>query len=399
MNEDTRLLHDGEEKWRTGGGPVNPPVVRASLFAFDTYADFREAMAAANERPLYSRNFNPTVAALEEKIAMLEQTERAIAFSSGMGAITAVLLAFLKAGDHLLIVDCVYGPTRTFAETILTGLGVAVEFFPPEETLDGARRLAGRLRDNTRLVYLESPGSLSFAVQDLAAAADLCRARGIATAADNSWASPLYQKPHAFGIDVVVHTGSKYIAGHSDLVFGVAACDRRHFDIIKPVAVLLGAVPSADDAYLALRGLRTLPLRMQQHFAGGLAVAHWLEKRPEVVEVLHPGLETFPDHELAHRQMSGCGGLFGFRLQPAPAAAHHAFVDALRLFTLGVSWGGFESLLLPLDFIEAERPDLRARLGVGDHQFRIFVGLESPADLTADLEQGLAEWTVWRERG
>ncbi|HXV97214.1 MAG TPA: PLP-dependent aspartate aminotransferase family protein, partial [Anaerolineae bacterium] len=266
--------------------------------------------------------------------------------------------------------------------------GIEVDYFPPA----ASARLAERLRKQTRLIYLESPGSLTFDLQDLRAAAAAARAHSIYTLADNSWATPLYQKPLAMGIDLVVHSGSKYIAGHSDLTLGLLACSTALFNKIKPMAALMGANLAPDDAYLALRGLRTLPLRMAQHQASALTIARWLQQRPEVRQVLHPGLPDFPGHALAQHQQTGYSSLFSFRLQPGTARARHAFVDTLQLFLIAVSWGGYESLMLPLDLPYQDDPALRARLGLDDDTFRTSIGLEDPEDLMADLEKGLAAW-------
>ncbi len=387
MKESTQILHKGDapEQYQ---GAVNPPVYHASLFGYKTFREFKEAYTNLYHQPLYSRDYNPTVSVLEEKIANLEQAEAAIAFSSGMGAITAALLALLNHGDHLLVVESVYGPTRKFCNDTLARMGIEVEYFPPAESAN----LTRRLRDNSRLIYLESPGSLTFELQDLPAVAELARDRGLYTIADNSWATPLYQKPFAMGIDVVVHSGTKYIAGHSDLTLGLLACSTALFKKIKRTAVLLGANLAPDDAYLALRGLRTLPLRMAQHQQSALTIARWLQNRPEVREVLHPGLPEFPGYGLAQRQLTGCSSLFSFRLQPAPAKARHAFVDTLELFLIGVSWGGYESLILPLEIEFTGEPDWRARRALDDDTFRTSIGLEDPDDLIADLEKGLAAW-------
>lgn len=387
MNETTQILHQGDTPEQYYGA-VNPPVVRASLYGYKTYQEFLDASAEMNHRPFYHRHYNPTVRALEEKIADLEGADLAIAFSSGMAAITAPLLALLSQGDHLLIAECVYGPTRQFCSRVLTRMGIEVEYFPPAESSD----LSHRLRENTRLIYAESPGSLTFAVQDLPAIAALGRERGITTLADNSWATPLYQKPLTMGIDIVVHSGTKYIAGHSDLTLGLLVCSAEMFNRLKRMAVLLGAMLSPDDAYLALRGLRTLPLRMAQHQQSALTIARWLQQRPEVREVLHPGLPDFPDHDLARQQLSGYSSLFSFRLQPGTEAARRAFVDSLDLFLIGVSWGGYESLILPLTNNVKGRSSLRAKLGLDDDTFRTSIGLEAPEDLIADLEKGLAAW-------
>lgn len=387
MKETTRILHHGDTP-ECYYGAINPPVVHASLFGFRTYDEFLAAQQHASERPFYSRYFNPTVHLLEQKIADLEHAEAAIAFSSGMGAITAPLLALLSQGDHVLVVDCVYGPARQFCSGALARLGVEVEYFPASESAD----LAGRLRPNTRLIYLETPGSLTFELQDLWAVAELARSHGIYTMADNSWATPLYQKPLDLGIDIVVHSGTKYIAGHSDLTLGLLACSQAMFEKVKPMAALLGANLAPDDAYLALRGLRTMPLRLARHQASALTIARWLQGRPEVRQLFYPGLPEFPGYELARRQMSGATSLFTFRLQPGTAAARRAFVDALDLFLIGVSWGGYESLILPLENSFKDDPALRASRGVDDDLFRVSIGLEDPEDLMADLEKGLAAW-------
>jgi cystathionine beta-lyase len=387
MKEITQILHYGDAP-ENYFGAVNPPVVHASLFGYKTFQEFLDASGDMFNRPFYHRDFNPTVNLLEQKVAMLEHAEAAIAFSSGMGAITAPLLALLSQGDHLLVVESVYGPTRKFCNDTLTRLGIEVEYFPPAEAAD----LSGRLRANTRLLFLESPGSLTFELQDLPAAAELARDRGIYTIADNSWATPLYQKPIELGIDIVVHSGTKYIAGHSDLTLGLLACSAKMYQKIKPTAAILGASLAPDDAYLALRGLRTLPLRLAQHQQNALAVARWLQTRPEVREVLHPGLPEFAGYELARRQLTGASSLFSFRLQPALARARHAFVDALELFLIGVSWGGYESLILPLETAFTQEPEWRARRHIDDDTFRTSIGLEDPEDLIVDLEQGLAAW-------
>lgn len=387
MKEMTKILHQGDNPEQFHGA-INPPVFHISLYAHKTYQEFLNAYEDPSHRPSYHRNFNPTVKMLEQKIADLEHAEAAIAFSSGMAAITAALLALLSQGDHVLIVDCVYGPARSFALGTLARLGIEVEFFPPAESAD----LSGRVRDNTRLIYLESPGSLIFAMQDFKAVSQLARQRGIITMTDNSWATPLNQKPLDMDIDIVVHSGTKYLAGHSDLTVGFLACSANLFGTIKEMAVLLGACLAPDDAYLALRGLRTLPVRMAQHQKSGLEIARWLQRRPEVRLVRHPGLSDFPDHELAARQLSGYSSLFSFDLQPGTDAARHAFVNALELFYIGVSWGGYESLMLPLGNSHKDDPAWCARIGLTDDTFRTSIGLEDTDDLIADLEKGLAAW-------
>jgi cystathionine beta-lyase len=383
---ETELLHLGDDRARSRGA-INTPVYRASLFSFETYQDYLDARSLGATSTIYSRVRNPTRDTLEAKIALLEHAEHAIAFSSGMAAISAALLALLRSGDHLLVPTCCYGPTRTLSDTLLARMGVEIEYFDSEESRD----LSQRVKANTRAIYLESPGSLTMQIQDLHAVTQLASARGIVTLIDNTWATPLYQQPILLGVDVVLHTATKYFGGHSDVVAGVLACNGEIYQQIQPVAEVLGAALSPDDAYLVTRGLRTLPVRLERQGAAALQLAHWLRERPEVRRVLHPGLPDFPDYALGQTQMSGSSGLFSFELNPpAPAAAQQAFVDALRYFSIGVSWGGYESLAMPIGDSYRSAPHIRQSMGITDEMYRISVGLESVDDLRADLERGFA---------
>jgi cystathionine beta-lyase len=391
---ETDLLHLGDKRAEARGA-INTPVYRASLFSFETYQDYLDARARGPAGTVYSRVRNPTREALEAKIAFLEGADHAIAFSSGMGAISAALLALLQAGDHLLIAMCCYGPTRNLCDTLLTRMNVEVEYFDADESRD----LSRRLKPNTRAIYLESPGSLTLQIQDLRAVAGLAKDHGVATLIDNSWATPLYQQPIALGVDVVAHTATKYIGGHSDVVAGLLACNAPMYQKIQPVAEVLGAALSPDDAYLVTRGLRTLPVRLERQSESALTLARWLQGRPEVRRVCHPGLPDFPGHELAMTQMRGCSGLFSFALHPpALSAAQHAFVDALTYFSIGVSWGGYESLLLPIGESYRQAPRVRQSLGIEDEMYRVSVGLEHVDDLMADLERGFAARAAAIER-
>jgi len=391
---ETQLQHLGDSRSRHWGA-ISTPVYRASLFGFESYQSFLDATRHRTDAPVYSRTSNPTRSALETKLAYLERADHAIAFSSGMGAITAALLAFVQAGDHILVVSSVYGPTREFCDTVLARLGVEVEYYHPGEST----ALGQRLKPNTRLIYLESPGSLTFQIQDIRAVTQVAQAQHVITILDNSWATPLYQQPLTMGVDVVVHSATKYIAGHSDVIVGLLACNDELYQVIKPVAKLLGAGLSPDDSYLVTRGLRTLPVRLAQEEASALKIAHWLQTRPEVRQVLHPGLPDFPGYALARSQMQGYSSLFGFKLQPATEAARHAFVDALKFFSIAVSWGGFESLILPVGHVFADQPDVRKQLGLDDDTFRISIGLENADDLISDLENGLYAWRREKEGG
>ncbi len=342
------------------------------------------------DRHMYSRESNPTVRVLEQKIAMLEGAEDCIATSSGMAAITAVLLSILKGGDHALIVQTCYGPTRSFMDDIMAELGVETTYFHPHVT-----DLSPLLQPNTRLVYLESPGSVTFHIQDLRALSAQARAHGAITMADNSWSTPLYQQPHSLGVDFVVHSGTKYIAGHSDLVLGLITGGGDQFRRIKEVAILLGATLGPAEAYLALRSLRTLSVRMAQLQQNTMAVTTWLQTHPKVRKVLYPGLPSFPRHELAKTQMSGWSSLFTVELQPPldPEQRHH-FVDGCELFSVGVSWGGYESLIVPLLSINDNSMSAEERLGLNDNCYRLCIGLEDAGDLIADLKQALSHYMI-----
>lgn len=385
-SKETDLLHFADDRSQDRGA-INTPVYRASLFSFPTYQDFVDARTEGSNSFVYSRVSNPTRSTLEAKIAHLEQADHAIALSSGMAAISTALLALLKHGDHLLVAMCCYGPTRQVCDTLLTNMGVEVEYFDSEESHD----LSHRLKPNTRVIYLESPGTLTFQIQDLRAVARLAKENNIYTIIDNTWATPLYQQPITLGIDVVVHTATKYMGGHSDVVAGLLACNTELYRRIQPIAEVLGGLLSPDDAYLVTRGLRTLSVRLEQQSKNALKLARWLQARPEVRFVYHPGLPEFPEYELAQSQMSGNSGLFTFSLHPAaPEAAQFAFVDALKYFSIGVSWGGYESLLLPVGESYRQVPIVRKSMGIEDEMYRVSVGLESLEDLIADLEGGFA---------
>jgi len=389
MNTPTRILHEGEDR-HAQFGALNPPIYHASTFIRPTMQAFLEGTGQGSETYTYSRDSNPTVRALEKKIAMLEGAEDGIAAASGMAVITAALLTFLQAGDHALVVDACYGPTRRFMDTVMARFGVETTYYHPD-----LRDLRPLFRPNTRILYLESPGTHSFHIQDMAALAAQSRSHGILTLADNTWVTPIYQQPHHLGVDVVMHTGTKYINGHADVVVGLLTARGELIQRLRPVFRLLGATLGPAEAYLTLRGLRTLPLRMAQHQAAGLTLARWLQAHPKVRRVLHPGLPDFPGHDLARSQMSGWGGLFTFELQPpATSADRHHFLDALQILSMGVSWGGFETLIIPLLAQDEDTAAQRRRVGLSDDCYRLSAGLEDPADLIADLEQALERYSV-----
>ncbi len=365
------------------GGIVNLPPHRASTILFKTLTDFEKADRGEWPLPSYGRYGTPSTLAFESAMAELEGADHAIATASGMAAIAVAILAFVDAGDHILMVDTAYGPTRRFCEQTLKRLGVDVTYYDP--TLGAG--IAALVRPNTRLVYCESPGSLTFEMQDIPAIAAVAHAAGAVVVADCTWATPLYFRAFEKGVDVVMHSATKYISGHSDLVMGVLACKEKHYKPLLHTYRNFGASPSGDSCYLAMRGLRTMELRMQRQMESARMVARWLQTRPEVQRVLFPMLEGDAGHTLWKRDMTGGASLFGVLLNPYNHTQMSAMVDHLALFGLGYSWGGFESLLVTFDAARSRTATPWSHPGVN---LRIHVGLEHPDDLIADLEAGFA---------
>ena len=383
MKEDTLLTTAGRNP-EANFGIVNPPVYHASTVLFPTL-DALEAAQRQRQpgKVYYGRNGTPTTFALEDAVAAIEGGYRAIAVGSGVAAITAAILAFVKAGDHILIVDSVYGPTRRFCDTVLARFGVETTYYDP---LIGGD-IANLMRPTTRLVLLESPGSLTFEVQDVPAIVAAAKAAGAATVMDNTWATPLYFKPLAHGVDVSVQAGTKYIGGHSDVMLGMITATEAAYSRVRSAVNDLGHHAAPDDCYLALRGLRTMSVRLKRHHETGLALARWLAERPEVTRVRHPALPSDPGHALWRRDFTGASGLFAFELEPTPRHALAAMLDHLGLFGMGYSWGGYESLLIPADprqFRTARPWQAQGPL------LRVHAGLEDPEDLIADLDRALA---------
>jgi cystathionine beta-lyase len=364
-----------------GHGIVNPAVWRASTILSPSVAAYEAHKEHVDIT--YGRAGTPTTRAFEEAIARLEQGHRAIALSSGKAAVNLTLAALLGTGDHLLMVDTAYGPTRHFCERTLRRFGVETTFYAPGLGAD----IAGLIRPTTRLVFLESPGSLTFEVQDVPAIVDAARRHGVLTAIDATWATPLLLKPLELGVDISIHAVTKYIGGHSDLMMGVVTTGEALHMRLRRALYEFGDCASPEDCWLALRGLRTLAARLERHARSAMRIAEWLAGRPEVERVLHPALPDDPGHALWKRDFRGACGLFGVILQPRPTAAVHAMVDGLELFGIGASWGGYESLC-----IVAHPERLRTAvpwIGKGP-LLRLHVGLEDPDDLIADLEAGLA---------
>jgi cystathionine beta-lyase len=388
----TWLLHAGAPALRDGAGPVNVPVVRTSTVRFENtaaHADHHHRRTAGERVASYGRHGLDTHRALEDAVVGLEGGHRAFLTPSGLSAITLVLLALLSPGDHALVADGVYAPLRRVDSTLLQRLGIMVEYFSP--THDD---LASRLRPNTRLLYLESPSSLLYEVLDLPALSAVARDRGVTVATDNTWSGGWFHRPLALGANISIQAATKYISGHSDLMQGIVVVDSPALAAKLSTAYeALGLTIGADDAYLALRGLRTLPVRLAQHQRNATAVAEFLQQQSQVSRVFYPALPTDPGHALWKRDFSGASGLVSFEFRHATPAAADAFVDALSLFGIGASWGGYESLAL------AAQPErLREhRQWTGDASVvRLHIGLEDPQDLIADLARAFAAATPAR---
>ncbi len=377
---DTLLAHAGRDPDKNFG-VVNPPVYHASTILHRTVAEYEAAGRNRYNQVTYGRHGTPTTFALEEAVAAIEGGHRAVALCSGAAACFASILAFVKSGDHILVVDSVYGPVRNFCSGFLKRFGVETSFYDP---LIGAG-IASLIQPNTVLIYLESPGSLTFDVQDVPAIVKVAKARGLKTLLDNTWAAPLFFKPLAFGVDVDIISATKYIVGHSDAMMGIAVCTEESFLPVRNAATELGNHAAPDDCYLALRGLRSAGVRMRQHEGQGLALARFLQHRPEVERVMHPGMPGDPGHELWRRDFTGASGLFGVILKRGIVKkAVDAMLDGMELFGMGASWGGFESLILPT---HPERLRSAVAWDTGPC-LRLHAGLEDIGDLVADLTRG-----------
>lgn len=382
----TRLVTGGRRKEWTGA-VVNPPVWRASTHLYDTVADLRAGKASNEDgRFFYGRRGSPTQWALAEALTELEPgAHGTMLFPSGVSAIACALLAVLRPGDVLLMADSSYDPTRSYAEAFLKKWGVETRYYDP---LIGAA-VADLICERTRAIMMESPGSLTFEIQDVPAICAAARARGVTTLLDNTWAASYFFRGIEHGVDIVILAGTKYIVGHSDVMLGSVTCAEKHWRRVRRTAQQLGQVISPDDAYLALRGLRTLDVRMRQHQEAALAIAHWLADQPQVARVLHPALPDCPGHAVWRRDFSGSAGLFSFVMQGGNADAVAAFVDGLALFGIGYSWGGYESLALPVD----PAPDRTATEWTAEGPvIRLNIGLEDCDELTADLAKGLERY-------
>ncbi|MDH6268636.1 cystathionine beta-lyase [Rhizobium sp. SG_E_25_P2] len=378
MGINTRLAHQGYSP-RDYHGFVNPPVVHASTVLFP---DSR-TLETSGQSYTYGTHGTPTTDALCAAINELEGSAGTILLASGLAAITVPFLAVLRPGDHILVVDSVYFPTRRFCGTVLARMGVETEYYDPEI---GAG-ITSLIRPNTRLVHLEAPGSNTFEMQDVRSIADAAHAAGAIVSMDNTWATPLYFKPLDFGVDISIHAATKYPSGHSDVLMGTVSANDKLWPAIDEMNLVMGLCVGGDDAYQILRGLRTMGVRLERHQESAIKVAQWLESRDDVASVLHPALPSFAGHAIWKRDFKGASGVFSFVLKSEPEKAKaraHAFLDRLTLFGLGYSWGGYESLAVPVNL--GDRKIRKAP--EGGALIRLQIGLEDVADLQRDLEAG-----------
>ncbi|MCW4114472.1 cystathionine beta-lyase [Aurantimonas sp. MSK8Z-1] len=381
----TRIMHGGHAP-SAFHGFVNPPVVRASTVLFpDT-----QTMRGNGQKYRYGLRGTPTTDALEAMLSELEGAHNTVLVPSGLAAVTLPLLAFLSAGDHLLVVDSVYSPTRQFAGSVLKRMGVETEYFHPSIGAEGLARL---MRPTTRVVFLEAPGSNTFEMLDVRAMSDVAHAGNAVVMMDNTWATPLFFRPLEHGVDLSIHALTKYPGGHSDLMLGSVSATQESFGRLRETQMAIGINGAPDDTYLVIRGLKTMAVRLEHHQRAALQLAEWLEGMPGVARVLHPALPGFDGHALWKRQFSGASGLFSIVLAGGGDTEAAAFLDALRIFGLGYSWGGFESLAVYCNLADRTVAKAPSEGPV----IRLQIGLEDPEDLQRDLEAGLAAVTALRQ--
>lgn len=370
----------------SGSNPVTPPIYQTSLFTFPTFEKLVGALDDENKNILYSRGRNPTVAILENKLCALEQGEDCKVFASGMGAISSVFMGLLNQGDHVLFVNDIYGPTMQLADH-LKGFGISHDRVSQNEAED----LEQFIKPNTKLIWLESPGTMKFEFVDLKKISEFAKARGILTGIDNTWATPLFQKPITMGIDIVVHSCSKYIGGHSDTIAGAVISKKEIIEKIFYNAFLLnGAAAGPFDAWLLLRGLRTLPVRMSEHQSNAIDVINYLKDHEKIANIYYPDLST--DLKPKDKQLSGTSGLFSFDLVSGGYQEVSTFLNNLTRFKIGVSWGGFESLAISPN--RGKNENQLSEIGFSTSMIRLSVGLENSQQLIADIDQALSKVIV-----
>ncbi|MET7244810.1 cystathionine beta-lyase [Methylobacterium sp. EM32] len=374
----TRLVHAGRDPSQQHGF-VNTPIYRGSTVLYESY----DALKHRRSEYTYGTVGTPTIRSLEAAWTELAGAAGTVLTPSGLAAVTVGLLSCLEAGDHLLVTDSAYRPTRIFCDGFLTRFGIETTYYDPTV---GAG-IAELMRENTKAVLTEAPGSQSFEMQDIPAIAEAAHARGACVLMDNTWATPLLFPPHERGVDIAIEAGTKYLSGGSDLLLGLTSANAQYWPALRRTFDQLAICAGAEDVFLALRGMRTLPLRLREHGEQALALARWFQGRPEVARVLHPALPEDPGHAIWSRDFLGSSGLFSIILKPCPEAAVAAMLDGLELFGMGFSWGGFESLVIPFDCAPYRTANPWAPGGPG---LRFQVGLEDMDDLTRDLEAGFA---------
>lgn len=382
MKKDTLLTRLGRDPARHQG-MVNTPVFRTSTVIFPDLESYEQRDPDNYKTMRYGIYGTPTTFAFEEAVAKMEGGHLAVAVPSGLAAITAALAAYVKNGDHLLVTDSAYAPTRIFCERQLKPNGVDVQYYDPLLG-SGIEKL---IKSNTKAIFCETPGSLTFEMQDIPAIAAAAHARGIAVLADTTWGTPYFFRSFERGVDVSIHAATKYIVGHSDVMMGVIVTNAQHWLRVRRAVSDYGFCVSPEDCYLALRGFRTIGVRMKQQMAGALRVAQWLQARPEVLRVIYPALADDPGHAIWKRDFTGAASLFSFVLKPVSDKAVSALVNALELFGIGSSWGGFESLVT---VVRTAKIRTATQWNPGGPALRLHIGLEDPEDLVADLEQAFS---------
>ncbi len=380
MKKSTKIVHAGRDK-KIFKNTANPPVIHASTIIADTYEEYVNIEKRTSPLMKYGRVGTTTTFAFEEAIKYLEDGDKTIIFPSGLSAISTAILSVVEKKSHILVSDSVYYPTRRFCDYFLKKMGVEVQYFNP---IIGAE-IQNLFKQNTTGIFLESPGSLTFEMQDVPLICSIAKKNNIKTILDNTWATPLYFKPLKYGVDLSVHSATKYIAGHSDAMLGVVTSNEQSSQSLEKTSFELGIHTGPDDIYLGLRGLRTLKVRMNQHQRSGLIVAKWLEAEPQVSKVLHPALPNSPGHKIWKRDFSGASGLFGFIIKPEKNFNIEKMINSLNLFSLGASWGGFESLCVPTWPYQYRTINSVKHDG---YFFRLSIGLEDPEDLINDLKKG-----------
>ncbi|SDZ95480.1 cystathionine beta-lyase [Desulfuromusa kysingii] len=364
---------------------INPPIFRGSTVLFDNFAELSLANSGKYQGITYGTDRMPTQRAFEEAVRELEGGALTRAFQSGISAIINTFLAFTKSGDHILVCDNAYAPTVHYCTQILTKFNIETTFIPPA----AGEEIQSYLKDNTKLIFLESPGSNTFELQDIPAITTLAKKRGIITVLDNTWATPLYLDPFALGINISIQSATKYLTGHSDILMGTVTTDHPHAATLQEYYRITETYTAEEDCYTALRGLRTLALRLRQHEQSALAIAQWLESLPQIGNVIHPALPSHPQHQIWQRDFSGSSGLFAFTFKEEyPAEKLAAFIDSLQLFGIGYSWGGFRSLITAAKYNRTQTSRYAGKMVI-----RLNIGLEDPGDIIKDLTAGFEAMT------